>query len=170
VEILDGATLRRLLLERYAENPRNWQFAISPAKRDGFFDALVSSPDHSYHVKIDSIFKPNPLMLGTKVEVDFSKTVAASPLTYGYRKLDQEVLMKILASMTGRDGSTLDSILGQLQPVVPSHIGSGSYAQGPFVFTNERIATKLSPGQAELDDRLSVELRKLLRNRYSSYG
>ncbi len=73
VEILDGATLRRLLLERYSKNPKNWNFTISPARSDGFFDALVSSPGEAYQLKIDSIFKPTPLMLGTSVDVDHSK-------------------------------------------------------------------------------------------------
>ena len=169
MEILDGATLKRLLLERYSKNPRNWNFTISPARRDGFFDALVSSPGEAYQLKIDSIFKPTPLMLGTSVDIDHSKFSPPSSVSYGYRKLDRELLMRLLSTMENvENGEPLENILGPLDPIVPAQ--SGSYAQGPFVFTKERITSILSSGQSVLDDKLSSELRKLMRSRYSAYG
>jgi hypothetical protein len=169
VEILDGATLRRLLLERYSKNPKNWNFTISPARSDGFFDALVSSPGEAYQLKIDSIFKPTPLMLGTRVDVDHSKFNPSSSVSYGYRKLDREILMRLLSTLENAEkGDPLESILGPLDPIVPAK--NGSYAQGPFVFTNEKITNHLSAGQGVLDDKLSAELRKLMRAKYPAYG
>ena len=169
VEILDGATLWRLLLERYSKSPKNWNFTISPARRDGFFDALVSSPGEAYQLKIDSIFKPTPLILGTSVDVDHSKFSPPSGVSYGYRKLDREIFMRLLSAMENAErGEPLENILGSLDPIVPAQ--NGSDAQGPFVFTNERIANHLSAGQSVLDDKLSSELRKLMRSRYSAYG
>ena len=169
VEILDGATLRRILLERYSKNPKNWNFTISTSMRDGFYDALISSPDESYQLKIDSIFKPAPLVLGTSVELDHSKFNPAGRVSYGYRKLDAEILMRLLTAMeNAKKSEPLDSILGPLDPVVPSN--QGSYAEGPYVFTNEKISNHLSAGQAALDGRLSLELRKLMRSKYPAYG
>ena len=172
MEILEGRLLSKQLLERYSKNPRGWNFTISPAVKDGFYDALVSSPDESWQLKLDSIFKPAPVMLGAKVEIDYSKIKQIAPVSYGYRRLDNEALMKILSSLAGDDESRqsspqLDSVLANIDPVVPRH--SGSYAQGPFVFTNEGISN-LSPGQHLLEDKLSSEMRKLMRSRFSGYG
>ena len=169
VEILDGATLRKLLLDRYSKNPRNWNFTVSTSMRDGFFDGLISSPDESYQLKIDSIFKPSPLVLGTSVDVNHSTLKPLSQMSYGYRKLDPEFLMKLLSALdSGKQSAPIESLLGSLDPVVPNQ--QGSYAQGPFVFTNEKITTHLSSGQAALDSKLSSELRKLMRSKFSAYG
>ncbi|MHB8567726.1 MAG: hypothetical protein ACYC7D_14665 [Nitrososphaerales archaeon] len=166
-EILEGRALSRRLLDRYSRKPSSWSFTIAPAMKDGFYDALVSSPDESWQLKIDSIFNPLPKMLGAQVELDRSKVKKFSPISYGYRKLDPETVMKLLTSLEGEELSkykTMDSVLGPLDPVAPKT--GGSYAEGPFVFTNE----KLSSGQSELDDKLSSELRKLMRSRLSAYG
>ena len=169
VEILDGITLRKVLLERYSKNPKNWNFTISPARRDGFFDALVSSPSEAYQLKIDSIFKPAPMILGTSVEVDHSRFTTPSPVSYGYRKLDRDIFLRLLSNMENAEkAEPLERILGPLEPIVPAT--SGSYAQGPFVFTNEKITNHLSAGQSVLDDKLSFELRRLMRSKYSAYG
>ncbi len=183
MEILEGKALTRLLLERYSKNPSNWHFAVSPSGRsDGFFDALVSSPSESWHIKLDSIFKPSPIMLGTKVEVDDAKLRKfSSPVSYGYRSLSEDVLLKILSTFeeqrprptTTRKGAaratnSIEGILGGIEPVAP--VSGGSYAEGPFIFTKEKVIGGLSSGQEQLDDKLSSELRRLLRNRYQSYG
>ena len=179
-EILEGTVLTNRLLERYSKSPKGWNFTIAPHPRDGFFDGLLSNPEESWQIKIDSIFRPTPLMLGAKVDVDYSKVKKLSPVSYGYRRIDPEAIMKVLSIFEDQEDRvsaqtsskrktkfSLDSILGPLEPVAPK-LG-GSYAEGPFVFTNEKISN-LSTGQAQLDNKLSSELRRLLRNRYSSYG
>jgi hypothetical protein len=204
VEIVEGFALRKLLLERYAKNPKNWSFTISPARKDNFFDALVTGPEEAWKIKVDSIFRPMPLMLGSKVELDSQSAPSLSPVSYGYRKLDAGIIMKLLriaaeaegaetqrgsektagASSSspigvprgsirrrGRNRQLLDlsQILEGMEPVVPD-IGA-SYAEGPFVFTtNQSPVNGLSGAQRDLDDKLSMELRRLLRNRYSGYG
>jgi hypothetical protein len=53
------------------------------------------------------------------------------------------------------------------EPVVPEE--GKSYAQGPLLLTGPRKAA-LSRGQAEIDAKLSSEMRRLLRLRYPVYG
>jgi hypothetical protein len=65
------------------------------------------------------------------------------------------------------DRYLIDQILSKIKPVAPET--GGSYAEGPFVITN-RENLGITSGQKQLEDKLSLELRKLLRNRYSSYG
>ena len=163
-EILEGVALRRHILERYSKKPADWNFTIAPAPKYGFYDALVSSPDESWKLKIDSIFNPLPKIIGAKVDIDHSKVKKFSPISYGYRQLDPNLIMKLMTSLEEGHNSSIDSLLRPIDPVVPQ-IG-GSYAEGPYVFTNE----KLSTGQKELEDRLTGELQRLMRNRLSAYG
>ena len=168
MEILRGTALSKYLLEKYSKNPKGWNFTIGPAAKDNFFDALVSGPEENWQLKIDSIFKPNPAVLGTQVDANSKKPPAAVFPSYGYRKLDPEVVLKVLREQEEGDyDESLDKLIASLEPTSP--IPGSSYAQGPFVFTNKKFL-ELSDNQKKLDDRLSSELRNLLREKYISYG
>lgn len=178
VELLEGKVLSKYLLEKYSKKPNGWSFTVFPsAKEDnGFFGALVGGPDEVWQLKLDSIFKPNPMILGAKVDMDPTKVANHGLFPYGYRKLDQRTIVELLQALADSDdGSTtlhrdrylIDQILGKMKPVAPET--GGSYAEGPFVITN-RENLGITSSQKQLEDKLSLELRKLLRNRYSSYG
>jgi hypothetical protein len=98
MEVLEGNTLAKSLFERYSANARDWRFEISVSEKSGsFFDAIVSNPNEVWQLKIDSIYKPNPLIIGTKIDVDpikFSNDKNA--FSFGYRKLDPIRLQKAL--------------------------------------------------------------------------
>jgi hypothetical protein len=71
LEILEGNTLAKSLLKKYSANVRDWNFQISVReKQDNFFDAIVTNPEEVWQLKIDSIYKPSPLILGTKVDLE----------------------------------------------------------------------------------------------------
>ena len=53
------------------------------------------------------------------------------------------------------------------EPVAPET--GRAYAEGPLVLTGPGQVS-LSKSQKEMDDRLSSEMRRLLRLRYPSYG
>ena len=90
MEVLEGNTLAKSLFERYSANARDWRFEISVSEKGGsFYDAIVSNPNEVWQLKIDSIYKPNPLIIGTKIDVDpikFSNDKNA--FSFGYRKLN----------------------------------------------------------------------------------
>ncbi len=178
VEILEGRALSKHLLENYSRNPNGWSFTLFPsAKEDsGFFGAIVGSHTETWQLKLDSIFKSNPLMLGAKVESTERASFRQGNLSYGYRRLDATVAFELLrrlakAELGDQDNSQmkleLERILGRIKPVVP--VSGESYAQGPFILS-DRKSLGITSEQKQLEDRLSVELRKLLRHRYLSYG
>lgn len=175
MEVLEGQALADVLLRRYSKDPRGWSFIVAPARACGFYDAIVASPDQSWHLKIDSVFKPSPLIVGSRTEVDRGRVGSLSPRSFGYRELDPSMVMKILSSSYGSEGgqrdadglgTKLDSLLG-LEPVVPRP--GRSYAQGPFVLTPQRIVGS-SERETSIDDRLTSDLLRLFRIRYPAYG
>lgn len=168
MELLRGNALFRYLLDQYSKKPAGWNFTIGPSPRDNFFDGIISSPEESWQLKLDSIFKPSPIVLGAKVESGLASPESANFPSYGYRKLQPEIMLKIFKEISEESGSTsLDRILGSMSPVAP--VQGNAYAEGPVIFTNKKILG-VSKSQRQLDEKLSSEIRKLLRDSYPSYG
>jgi hypothetical protein len=184
MEILEDKVIARHLFEKYCSNPENWNFVISISSlRDGFFDATVSNTDEVWQLKLDSIYKPLPLVVGTKIDVDSTRiecSLNANAVPFGFRKLDTPVVMDILKKVTDEQeermnmnniDSDLDyqiySILRSLKTVRPT--SGNNYAYGPFIYTN---TSPLRPNdyQKHVAEKLSIKLRDNLRSKYSSYG
>jgi hypothetical protein len=166
MEILEGDALYRVLLQRYSKNPRGWSFTISPSASNGFFDARVGAADESWHLKLDTIYKPSPLVLGARTEQDLS-TSSPSPLSFGFRRVSPQQAPGLLDdSQEGMD--RLLAFLSTVNPVAPT--APGNYVQGPYVFKSRgKAAASMSREQRSVDGRLSDEMRKLIRRRYPSY-
>lgn len=164
MEILEGEELQRLLLQRYSRNPEGWSFVISAAPRDGFFDAKLAGPDGSWRLKLDTIYKPSPLVLGARADLDPGWR---SPIQFGFRRVDPRRASSIL------DGSPegmadLMAFLGSSRPVAPT--GPGRFIQGPFVYTGcAPDSSSMSREERTVDGRLSEEMQRLVRRRYPSY-
>lgn len=173
MDILEGNNLATNLFERYSANSRNWKFVVSVSQQNGnFYDAIVSNPNEVWQLKIDSIYKPNPLIIGTKVDVDPLKFNDNTHMPFGYRKLDPKKIGKILSNISeNEDTSALSSYIGSLisstKPEVPSP--NNSYAYGPFLFT-QKNPIKVDEYQRKISDKLANRLNEKLRLLYSSYG
>jgi hypothetical protein len=173
LDILEGNNLATNLFERYSANSRNWKFVVSVSQHNGnFYDAIVSNPNEVWQLKIDSIYKPNPLIIGTKVDVDPLRFNDNTHMPFGYRKLDPKKIGKILSNISeNEDTSALSSYIGSLisstKPEVPSP--NNSYAYGPFLFT-QKNPIKVDEYQRKISDKLANRLNEKLRLLYSSYG
>ncbi len=182
MEILEDSTLAKYLFERYSSNPKNWNFIISTnSHRDGFFDATVSSTDEVWQLKIDSIYKPRPMMLGTKVDIDGTKIesrLGTGLAPFGYRKLDPSIMMNLLRQLSQEQqlnaaaretemNARFNSILRPLETVKP--VSGNSYVYGPFVYTVQDLAGQ-NESQKQVAEKLASKLRNDLRRRYVSYG
>ena len=179
MEILQDRNLGKYLFDKYCTNPKNWKFLISPSYNDdGFFDATVSNVDEVWQIKVDSIYKPIPMIIGTKVDADVTrvyKQIESAP--FGYRRLNPNSILKILLTSIAEEAGTaaalerprtnLINILNSIEPTVPSQ--KGSYAYGPFAFSNMSPLMK-NDQQKEISDKLSRKLRQVLKDRYSLYG
>lgn len=166
MRLLEGENLRRRIFRSYSKDPTGWSFVISPSEKFGFYDAMVSGPHGSWMLKIDSPFKPQPIVLGSPTE---ASSKPSGPFPYGYRKIPSELIPEML----GDEGYPREKMMADLvsvlrtKTVIPEE--GRSYAHGPFIFTGPQGAT-LSERQRELDDKLSSEMHRLLRLRYPAYG
>ena len=168
MELLEGKDLRKRMVERYSRNPRGWSFVVSPSPRSGFFDATVSGPREAWMLKIDTLFKPSPIVIGSAVEPFVRKP--RGPFSYGYRALPPELALQMMGGEAlGPRDRTLAELLSVLrsEPVAPEE--GRSYAEGPLVLTGPGKVS-LSESQKEMDAKLSLEMGRLLRLRYPAYG
>ncbi|MDV3278010.1 MAG: hypothetical protein LYZ69_06025 [Nitrososphaerales archaeon] len=167
MKLLEGENLRRRIFQSYSKDPTEWSFVISPSPKFGFYDAVVSGPHGAWVLKIDSLFKPLPIVLGSPTEANPPKP--SGPFPYGYRKLPSELIPEML----GGEGYPRDRVTAGLLSVLRSKTvipeEGRSYAHGPFIFTGPQ-KVGLSEHQRELDDKLTSEMRRLLRIRYPAYG
>jgi len=166
MEILEGDALYRVLLQSYSKDPRGWSFTVSPSPGSGFFDARVGGPDESWHLKLDTIYKPSPFVLGAKTDQDLFGN-SQVPLSFGFRRVNPQDAPALLDD--SREGvDRLLAFLSAVSPVAPT--GPGGYIRGPYVFTSRGKAPgSMTREQQSVDSRLSDEMRKLVRSRYPGY-
>ena len=180
MEILQERELARHLFNQYTINPKNWNFIISTSPiRDSFFDALISNSDEVWQLKIDSIYKPNPIIMGAKIDNDPSKLKKKLNNTspFGYRNLETNAIMEFLKDLSEEQSKNsikdndinrcLDSLLSSLEPVKP--VRGKNYLCGPFIFTENKLQ-KFYKNHEKMSDMISSQMRQNLRMKYSSYG
>lgn len=166
MEIFEGDALYRMLLQRYSKNPRGWSFTISPSPSDGFFDARVGNQEESWHLKLDTIYKPSPFALGAKTDQGPSAGSLA-PFSFGFRRVDPQEAPALLDDSREGIGKLL-AFLSTVSPVAST--GPGNYIQGPYVFASRGPTVgSMTREQRTVDSRLSDEMRKLVRGRYLGY-
>lgn len=182
MEILEDKVLAKDIFKKYFINPKNWNFIISTTSmNDGFFDATITNSDEVWQLKIDSLYKPFPIMMGTKIDVELTKMkriISKDIIPFGYRKIDPPVLMNLFKRISEEQDTIakketdymnreLNSILGSLEPTVP--VKGSNYLFGPFLFTEKNIIDK-NPYQKNVSEKLSLNLKKKIKERYPSYG
>lgn len=168
MEFLEGSALKKRMFEGYARDPKGWSFVVSPSPNSGFFDATVSGPDGTWMLKIDSLFKPSPIVIGSQAEPLARRP--KGPFPYGYRPLPPDLALRIFEGENA--GPAEDPRAGLLsvlksKTVVPEK--GGMYAEGPLLLSAPG-KVRLSEKQREIDTKLSSEMRRLLKLRYPAYG
>jgi hypothetical protein len=170
VEFLEGRILSRYLLEKYSKNPAGWSFTVFPGRRaENGFGALVGSRDEIWRIQLDSIYNANPIILGAKADLDPEIIPKSKNPSYGYRRLDKKAILALLKAYDWEETNrALDRILSPLDPVAPKN--NEAYAEGPIVVTSRKQVQPLVENQNELEDKLSLELKRLMKKRFSAYG
>ncbi|WP_148686201.1 hypothetical protein [Candidatus Nitrosocosmicus hydrocola] len=182
MEILEEKSLAKQIFKRYSANPKNWNFIISTNSiRDGFYDATITSPQESWKLKIDSIFKPSPIISGARIDVDrpiIERDYNDNLIPFGYRKIDPPVFVNIFKRLAEEQDSIarktndninqeLNSLLNSMEPTVPTR--GTDYLYGPFLYTNKNLTGK-SRYDEMVSEKLSQSIRRKIKERYPGYG
>lgn len=188
MEILEDKSLANYIFKKYSSNPKNWRFLVSTNTiNNGFFDATISNPDESWQLKIDSIYKPIPIITGTKIDIDHDNNfnnkyndnnLNKSNIPFGYRKIDPPKLMNLFKKISEEQdkianknidiiNKEFNSFLISLEPTVPTK--GTDYLYGPFLFTNRNIIGK-NNYQKNVSEKLSSHMKKKIKDRYPGYG
>lgn len=182
MEILDEKVLAKQIFKKYSSSPRDWNFIISTnSMKDGFYDATISNPNEAWQLKIDSIFKPSPIILGTRLDMNIkpiNRSIDDKIIPFGYRKIDPPKFMNMfrklaeeqdIMSKKGTDAlnNEFNSILHSLEPTVPAK--GKDYLYGPFLYTNKNLLGK-SKYEDNVSDKLSQNIKRKIKERYPGYG
>jgi hypothetical protein len=182
MEILEEKILAKQIFKKYSANPRNWNFVISTNSiRDGFFDATVTNSEESWQLKIDSIYKPSPIITGTRLDMDpikMKKTFDEEIIPFGYRKIDPPVIMNMFKKIseehemlskknTDYINRELNLMLNSSEPTVPTR--GTDYLYGPFLYTSKSLIGK-SSYQDIVSEKLASNIKRKIKERYPGYG
>ena len=166
---------------KYDKKPAGWQALVGRSPR-GFYDILFSSPDAVWQLKLDTIYKPNPIGFGVRLEVDPSRVPVMGGPSHGYRPVPIDGIMAKIRHVMKRGPQTeetvneiLNSIVEKLDmerimespPLPTGKIRTPIAAIGPYI--HRPTIEPISSRQKELSIRLDEELKRLMRTRYPWY-
>jgi hypothetical protein len=168
MEILEYNEVMKEIIREYDKKPEGWCVLIGRSSR-GFYDLLFSNPQEVWQLKLDTIYKPNPMGFGVKLEVDPSKVLAKGFPSYGFRPISAET-MDLMKNMIDRSMKDLTAVMVKsilkIPPVSTKEI-KGITAVGPYI--QQPSLDPISPKQKELSTKLDRELEKLMREKYPLY-
>jgi hypothetical protein len=147
------------LTKKYDRDPKGWRMAIGQDER-GYFDIFLSNPTGVWQVKVDSIYKPLPIGLGTKIggKMEAKRIASEKAPSFGFRPVSQELIENIMHYREKDMSPIMDEIL-KLEPRRLADIKSPVFASGPINYGRK---FQLSSKQTKLDFELRKNLRRLL--------
>jgi hypothetical protein len=134
-------------------------------------------------LKIDSIYKPSPIISGTRLDIDIDRRIIEKGhnetlIPFGYRKIDPPVFINIFKKLSEEQNSIarknndslnqeLSSLLNSMEPTVPTK--GTDYLYGPLLYTNRNLNSK-SKYDDMVSEKLSQSIKRKIKERYPGYG
>ena len=180
-EIVSYEETLREVRKKYDRKPEGWQTLVGRSP-NGFYDILFSSPDAVWQLKLDTIYKPNPIGFGVKLEEDPSRVPVVGAPPHGYRPIHIEGVMANIKRMMERKPQTEETAneimkniaetlnmerIMESPPLPTGRIRTPIAAIGPYI--HRPTIEPISSRQKELSMKLDEELKKLMRTRYPWY-
>lgn len=170
--------------EEYQETPEGWNFWISPPpNREEFYEIYILRGTEAFFLKMDSIFSPNPVGVGTKLRIKEDQLAEDLP-EFGYRKFSRKETEEFLKNMPQPDDyeskemfqedlkNMHDEIVGKAMQKKPVPFDEdttkpGLAAVGPY--SSSSPLDYVSDEQRRMRKKLSKELEKLIDRDYPGY-
>lgn len=169
---------------RYQENPKGWSLWISPpSDSDGFYEVYIVRGDEAFFLKLDSIYTPNPVGIGTKLEIEEDQLEKDLP-DFGFRRFNEKETKDFLESIPNpqdydskedfendlkqfRENIVGEALSRDPVPFESSGGSGGLMAIGPY--SSESPLSYISERQEELRKELSKELDKMVKRNYPGH-
>jgi hypothetical protein len=149
------------LTSKYEEDPRNWRLSVGQDNR-GFFDIFMANATNVWQVKLDSIYKPEPVGLGLKVGGSAeAKRIGGEEPSFGFRPISERMLENLL-KRDGRDVGAIASDIMRFEPRPLDELRGSPVLSGPINWGGRH---PLSERQAILDADLRANLRRHLHRK-----
>lgn len=170
--------------EEYQEDPEGWSFWISPPPSSGdFYEAYIVHGDEAFFLKVESIFTPNPVGVGTKVKIEEGQLEKDLP-DFGYRRFTQEETRRFLENLPkpeeyeslaefqrdlkeSQNEIAREAMDKEPVPFGAAEEGEELAALGPY--SSKSPLSYVSEGQEELRQKLSKELERLIHRDYPGH-
>lgn len=143
------------ILKRYNKDPKGWNFSVGRGHENKFFDILISHGKDVWQMKLDTLYKPNPLGVGIKI--GRSGKLSDSPYSFGFRPLPEELILEL--SERGLSPDIIEEIMRE-KPRPINQIETPGIVQGPITFSSS--LDFISDRHRNLDSKLKIELDRLL--------
>ncbi len=161
-------SLREILAEieaLYNKNPLGWNISVGADPHSSYGNIFISNPLDIWQIKIDSLYKPNPYGLGTKLGPvkDFPELFPSSSPSFGFRPLLPNHIQKLQKEVEREKpiDNVIKEILGS-KPVSIDQIKSNALI-GPVMHSS--LQGYISDNQKALDRKLKRSLDDLLLSR-----
>lgn len=161
------------IADEYEEQPREWRIFKGRFLTDEHtYSIIISGPARTRHLKLESAYKPNPLVVWREIDEYLPKGAKGVPY-FGMRPLPDKLARQAVRAFLKQDSAQLFKILEQAftaNPVTSAELmtkESAGILQGPvFRGPLEYISEK----QRRLDAKLATEMRRLVAREYPMYG
>lgn len=170
--------------EEYQEDPKNWSFWISPPPNSNdFYEAYILHNDEAFFLKLDSIYTPNPVGVGTKLKIEEDQLKENLP-DFGFRRFEKSEVEEFLENIPHpEDYESEEEFKEELKeteddikqtamkkepgPIKPLKEPGEVAAIGPY--SAENPLDYISEKQKEMRNELSKKLNKIINRDYPGY-
>jgi hypothetical protein len=149
------------ILKLYDKNPQGWKILVG---RDdaGYGSILIQTPEGLWEIKVDSLWKPNPIGVGAKIDKvgELEQIVGESP-HFGFRPVPKDYVKTLKEAI--EDHRPVDDIIKSLlsqKPAAVNKLRSTGVLSGPVIYRPE--IPYISDKQLELDVLLRRNLNTML--------
>ena len=161
--MIDSAKLRLEIARRYERDPEGWSVLVGK-DRAGFFDVLVSHGREAWQVKEYQVNPYKFVGLGSRIANLPPHPLASREFPFGLRPVGMDIMKEL--SNLGDEPTAMGELASKLlseKPVSASEaMQSPGILQGP-ILQSSRPLDSLSSAQTKLDEKLRIELRRIVR-------
>ena len=168
-------SIKELLAEidaKYNRDPLGWNISVGGQDPHGHGNIFISNKANIWQLKIDSLFKPNPYGVGSKLGSvdDFPelKSPALKNPSFGFRPFLPSHLDKLKRNFEQKKpiNQVIDEIMNT-KPVSTNQMTKSNYLMGPIMHSSHQ--GYVSDRQKELDKKLRKNLDSLLLSKGIGY-